>query len=143
MADPLRLYWDSCAWIGLINAEPNKYFPLRSIWEGAQRGEYEIWTSTYCYMELHYGIAPYGEAYPSEESDAQFDQLLSQPYVKRVQLSIPIARLSRKLKRDLHKEGLRKKADAIHLAIALSINCREMHTWDKADCFSLMAKYLA
>lgn len=43
MADPpRRVYWDACAWIGLLNNEPDKHPPLRIIWEHAQRGQFEI-----------------------------------------------------------------------------------------------------
>jgi len=105
LADPIRIYWDSCAWIGLVNAEPSKIFLLRSVWEDAQRGKYEIWTSTYAYVELYFGLTSYGHAYPPEESDVKFEELLDQPYVKRFQLSVPVGKRARKLKRDLHGQG--------------------------------------
>lgn len=140
MPDPMRVYWDSCAWIGLVNAESTKYFPLRSIWEGAQRGVYEIWTSTYCYIELRYGIAPHGKTYPPAESDERFEKLLIQPYVKRVQLSVPIAKRARQIKRELHKDGLGKRSDAVHLATALFTNCQELHTWDEGDLLQFDGK---
>ena len=135
-----RVYWDSCAWIGLVNCEPNKINPLRAIWEAAHRGEFEIWTSAYAYLEVIKGHSEYGTPYPPEESDKIIEEMLSQPYVQRIQLDVPIAKLARKLKRDYHEEGLRKRPDAVHLASALYHNCDEMHTWDKKDLLHLTGK---
>jgi predicted nucleic acid-binding protein len=127
---PRRVYWDSCAWIGLINSEPDKIHPLRSIWEGAQRGKFELWTSAYVYLEVIKGAAAYGDPYPPEESDRIIEDMLRQPYVKLARLDTLTAKLARSLKRSLHSKGLSKRSDAIHLATALYWNVEEMHTWD-------------
>jgi predicted nucleic acid-binding protein len=139
-SNPLRVYWDACAWIGLINSEPDKIHPLRSVWEDAEKGKYELWTSTYVYLELMKGTAAHGDPYPPEESDAVFELALEQPYVKRVQLDVQIGKLARKLKRDYHSDGLSKRADAIHLATALYYNLEEMHTWDRQDLLGFDGK---
>lgn len=44
-ANPLKVYWDSCAWIGLVNAEPDKLPALRHIYALARKGLVEIWSS--------------------------------------------------------------------------------------------------
>jgi hypothetical protein len=59
---------------------PEPALPLRSIWEDAQRGKYEIWTRVYK------GIAAHGDPYPPAESNVVIDKTLSQNWVKRVQI---------------------------------------------------------
>lgn len=130
---PKQIYWDSCAWIGLLCSEQDKITALRSIWEDAKAGKYEIWTSVYAYLEVIHSKAPYGEAYPPESDDKKVEDILSQEFVIRVQIDVSVARLAKKLKRDLHHKGLKKRSDAIHLATALYYNSEELHTWDASD----------
>jgi PIN domain nuclease of toxin-antitoxin system len=111
---PKRVYWDSCAWIGFINSEADKIRPLRSIWEDAERGKYVIWTSVYAYIEVIKGIAAHGDPYPPAESDSVIYRTLSQNWVKRAQVDIQVAKMARDLKRKFHKDGLKKRPDAIH-----------------------------
>lgn len=59
------------------------------------------------------GKPAHGDPYPPEESDKKFEELLSQPYVKRVQLDVVIARLARSLKRAHHDDGLKKRSTGI------------------------------
>jgi predicted nucleic acid-binding protein len=125
-----RLYWDSCAWIGFINSEKDKIHPLRAIWTDAEQGKYEIWTSAYSYIEVINGFSAHGEPYPPLESDAVIEKVLSQDWVKRVQLDVQVARLARDLKRRFHKDGLKKRSDAIHLASAVYYDSDALITFD-------------
>ncbi len=134
------VYWDANAWIGLINSEADKVFPLRAIWEDAQKGDYQILTSSYSYLEVIHGRTDYGEPYPPEEFDGKFEQLASQPFVKRVQLDVPIGRLARNLRRSHHADGLHSRPDAIHLASASHWNVDELHTWDGTHLLPLNGK---
>jgi predicted nucleic acid-binding protein len=130
LADPpKRVYWDSCAWIGLINNEPQKMTPLRAIWDGAERGQYRIYTSTFSYLEVIDGHTPMGQAYPPQESDLKIFEMFEQPYVMRIQVDTEVAKSARQLKRQ-HHPTLASRADAIHLASALHCNAEELHTWD-------------
>jgi predicted nucleic acid-binding protein len=127
-----KIYWDSCAWIGFINDEANKRTPLRVIWEDAKRGLYEIWTSSFTYLEVIHGKNAHGEPYPPSESDLLVFEMLNQPFVVRVQLDVEVAKLARNLRRN-HNDVLKKRSDAIHLATALYWNILELHTWEKSD----------
>ena len=137
---PERLYWDACAWIGLVNEEADKITALRLVWEAAQKGHFELWTSSYIYLEFIKGAVPHGQAYTAEEHDTSVENILSQPFVRRVQLDIPIAKSARKLRRDLNKDGLKKRPDAIHLATALFYNAKELHTYDQSDLLQFDGK---
>jgi predicted nucleic acid-binding protein len=133
LADPPRkVYWDACAWIGFINGEPDKIRPLRGIWDDASRGKYEIWTSVYSYLEVIKIKAPDADPISVEESCRRIDEMLQQPFVKRVQLDMEVARFARSLKLAHHDAGLTSRPDAIHVATAAYYNLDELHTWDKA-----------
>jgi len=132
-----KYYWDACAWIGFINREANKIQPLRSIWADAETGKCEIWTSTYSYLEVIKGALAHGDVHHVEKSDEKVDNILAQPWVKVVQLDGEVAKLARKLRRDLarlrEELGIQDplpRPDAIHLASAAIYNCDELHTWD-------------
>jgi predicted nucleic acid-binding protein len=135
-----KLYWDSCAWIGFINSEKDKILPLRAMWEAAEQGKYEIWTSAYAHIEVINGFSGHGEPYPPAESDAVIEKVMSQDWVKRVQVDVQVARLARDLKREFHREGLKKRPDAIHLASASYYNIEELITFDGSDLLHLTKK---
>jgi predicted nucleic acid-binding protein len=132
LADPpKRVCWDACAWIGFIAGEPDKIRPLRMIWDSAQRGGYEIWTSTYAYLEVLKIRAEGGDPIPIEESNRMIDEMFQQPHVKRVQLDVEVARLARAIKQKYHDAGLKSRPDSIYVATAAYYNLDELHTWDK------------
>ena len=142
MADPpKKVYWDSCAWIGFINEEPDKITPLRAIWDEASRGQIVIWTSTYSYLEVMRSPPKFGEAYPPEEEDGRVFSMFEQSHVNRAAVDVEIAKLARRLKRE-HHPTLSKRPDAIHLATAVFHNVDELHTWDSSDLLPFNGKIL-
>ena len=52
MTDELKVYWDSCCWIGLINQEERWFGDLQSIFDTAQRGDAQLWISTITILEV-------------------------------------------------------------------------------------------
>ncbi len=117
LAKARKVYWDACAWLGLINAETKKHRELRLVWDSAKLGAYEIWTSAFCYAEVFKAKCEEGDVRLKEQSDAAIDSMFEQPHVKRVQVDTTIGKAARKLLRD-HPE-LRKPQDAVHLATAV------------------------
>lgn len=131
MADPIpRYYWDTCAWLGMINQEPNKLSVLKHLWGQAQKGQCEIWTSTFTYIEAVYGHPPHGQPYNPADDDPTIFAVLEQPFVRRVQLDSEVAKLARQLRRDNWDTVKIIKPDSIHLATALHYNVTQLHTWD-------------
>ena len=142
LADPRRVYWDACAWIGFINEEAAKIRPLRYIWEGALRGEYEIWTSVYSYLEVLKIKEATGDPISLEESNHRIDEMFQQSYVKRVQLDTEVDRFARSIKQIYHDAGLKSRPDAIHIATAAYYNLDELHTWDRSHILPFDGKIL-
>jgi predicted nucleic acid-binding protein len=134
LAEPaILVYWDACAWIGFFNEEPTKMTALRWVWEAAQNGKYEIYTSTFSYLEVLHGKTLYGSSYKTAENLAEYESKVfaafDQSCVKRAQLDIEVAKLARAF-RLLYHPSLTKRADAVHLATAAYYNCEELHTYD-------------
>ena len=136
MAEPLKIYWDSCAWIGLVNAEPDKLPALHAVYSLARRGLVEIWTSTMAVVEVNRLESEMQMPKPiPPESLAKLDDLLFQPFVKLINLDQIVAKRARKVVRET--VGLRKKPDAVHLASAIIWNIPLFHTYDNDDLLHL------
>jgi predicted nucleic acid-binding protein len=142
LADPQQVYWDACAWIGFINDESAKIGPLRYVWERATRGECEMWTSVYSYLEVLKIKEASGDPISLEESNRRIDEMFQQPHVKRVQLDTEIARFARSIKQTHHDAGLKSRPDAIHIAKAAYHNLDELHTWDSAHILPFDGKIM-
>jgi predicted nucleic acid-binding protein len=129
-------YWDSCAWLGLLNKEAAKHRELEIIWKAAERGDCLIYTSALSQVEVFKRKCEAGDAKPlSEENDALISEMFKQPHVLRVQLEPIMAEHARSLLRK--HPNLKKANDAIHLATALFTNCDAMHTYDNVNLLGL------
>lgn len=136
MAEPLKIYWDSCAWIGLVNAEPEKIHDVQAVYTQARRGLIEIWTSSIAIVEVNRLASEMQMAKPiPPESLEKLDGLLFQPFVKLINLDQIVAKRARKLIRETPKLG--KKPDAVHLASAIIWNIPLFHTYDRDDLLHL------
>lgn len=139
LANPTQVYWDSCAWLGLVNGEMNRKIQLESIYSQGRTQLVEIWTSAVSIVEANRLKSEMQMAKPIPQgSDRALDGLLFQPFVKIVPVDTVIARTARKLLRET--TGLRKLPDAIHLASALKWNIHTLHTYDRDDLLHLDGK---
>lgn len=138
MTDRRRVYWDACAWLGLINGEAAKIQGLQLVWGKAQQGELEIWTSAFCIAEVYRRKCEGEWTGLSPENDAAIDNMFDQDFVKVAQVDLEIARLAKRLLRTLDK--LKKPSDAIHLATAVYWDIEQLHTYDGADLLGLVVK---
>ena len=135
MAKTRKVYWDACAWLGLVNGESRKLRELEIVWKMAERGEIQIWTSTLSLAEV------YKTKYEKESRsllathDVKIDNMFDQPFVEKVQVDTEIARSAKNLARAHHL--LKKPTDAIHLASAIAWNIDELHTYDGSDLLGL------
>lgn len=136
MSDRRKVYWDACAWLGLLNGEQDKAAHLEVVWRKAQRGELEIWTSSFCIAEVYRLKCEKGATGLSPENDAKINNLFDQDFVYLVQLDTDIAKLAKSLLRAHDK--LKKPSDAIHLATAVYWNVDQLHTYDGSDLIGLV-----
>jgi hypothetical protein len=80
---------------------------------------------------------PFGEPYNHADDDRFIFDALEQPFVKRVQVDVEVAKLARRLHRDVWSSVKLIKADSVHLATAIHHNVTELHTWDGSHLLPL------
>jgi predicted nucleic acid-binding protein len=138
MTERVKAYWDSCAWIGLLNGEAEKAAALEHVWDKARHGDVEIWTSALAIAEVYKTKCEGKTTGLSSENDAKIDNMFDQDFVKVVQVDIEVARLAKRLLRDIDK--LKKPTDGIHLASAIYWNADQLHTYDGSDLLGVEVK---
>jgi predicted nucleic acid-binding protein len=140
MSKPIRIYWDSCAWIGLINGEPDKRRELEIIYTHAKQGKYEIWTSALSLIEVRKLSSEAGKPRPlPPENLSTIRAVFIQPCVKTIPVSSDISDQACEIFRNT--PGLNKWQDSIHLASALKWSIPIMHTYDHVDLIAVSAKF--
>ena len=135
MNEHVRIYWDACAWLGLLNGEQEKRAALEHVWEKAKKGDIQIWTSAFCIAEVYRLKCEKQWASLCEENDAKIENMFNQDFVRIVQVDIEIAKLAKRLLR--FHEKLNKPSDAIHLATAVFWDLDQFHTYDGSDLLGL------
>jgi predicted nucleic acid-binding protein len=138
MTDRKKVYWDACAWLGLLNGEPDKAAELDVVWRKAEHGEVQIWTSAFCIAEVYKAKCEAGSVGLAPEYDEQINNMFDQDFVQIVQVDLRVARLAKELLRTHAKLG--KPSDGIHLATAILWNVDQLHTWDKSDLLGLVVQ---
>lgn len=139
MASAFRVYWDSCAWLGLLNGEADKKRVLETIYTNARNGHCELWTSTLSMVEVRRLRVEETDSKPLKPEHLKtIGDIFKQVFVKPIPLAVDIANDARHLWRIT--SGLGKWQDAIHLASALRWNCDALHTYDDKDLVHLSMK---
>ena len=140
MAKGPRIYWDSCAWLGLLNGEADKKRALEIIYGNARRDLCELWTSTITILEVRRFQDEQNDPKPlSAEKLEKLRNLFRQPFIKPIPLALDIAERGREIVRTT--AGLKKWQDAVHLASALRWNATVLHTYDNDDLTHLTKKF--
>ena len=136
VTDRRKVYWDACAWLGLLNGETDKAHELEVVWEKAKHGEIEIWTSAFCIAEVYKVKCQDGKTGLLPDADEKINDLFNQDFVYIAQVDLEIARLAKNLLRTQPKLG--KPSDGIHLATAIYWNVDQLHTWDASDLLGIV-----
>jgi predicted nucleic acid-binding protein len=133
----LRVYWDSCAWLGLINEEEDKWPGCEYIISQAFKGNVEILVSTLTLAEVFKTKcdAPYKSL--AEERDIIIEDFFDQNFIVIASVDEEVAKKARACLRYFGDKGLKKPQDAIHLATALLYGAEQLHTFDGSDLLCL------
>jgi predicted nucleic acid-binding protein len=138
LAEKPRYYWDACAWIALIQQEPNRFESLKYVIDEARAGRAEIWTSLFTLAEVYKRPCDGEQKSLLPQQDQNFEDYILQGFVERVQVDYDVGVLARRLLR-LYPE-IQKPQDGIHLATALLNNVDELHTYDRENLIGLSDK---
>ena len=89
MAKPIKLYWDSCAWLGFLNGEDDKKRELEIVYGNARNGKYELWTSTFSMVEARRLKVEEQEAKPLSDANLKkIKDIFGQPFVNIPQMHV-------------------------------------------------------
>lgn len=135
LAEKPRYYWDACAWIALIQQEPDRFDSLSYVIEEARNKNVELWTSNFTLAEVYKRPCDGDQKSLLPEQDRTFEDYILQDFVNRVQVDYDVGVLARRLLRKY--PSIQKPQDAIHLATALLNNLDELHTFDRANLIAL------
>lgn len=139
MAKALRFYWDSCAWLGLLNGEPEKRRELQIIYDNARSEKCQLWTSALSLMEVKKLKTELQDSKPFNEGhEKTIEKMFMQRFVMVTPVDVDIANSARKLYRSTPKLG--KVQDAVHICTALKWNISVLHTYDSADLLHLSGR---
>jgi predicted nucleic acid-binding protein len=135
-----RVYWDACAFLGLLNREADKHPDCLAVWREAESGDTIIYTSFFTWAEVFKAKCE-GKAKPLDEAgDRAIERLLAQGFIEAVVVDEGIGIAARRLMRA--HQACKKPSDGIHLATALRLSVDEMHTYDGSDLLGLDGKIM-
>lgn len=144
MPDVPRLYVDSCPIIDLVKIRRNIALRVpdgqlgkrkkdaaifKLLCDASHDGAVQLYTSTLTVAECQHAGDIGGDRGPHQETrDLLHDFLLSGTYIRLVEADVFVAEQARNLRWE-HGIAL-SGADALHVASALSMDCREFYTTD-------------
>ena len=140
MVKPVRVYWDSCAWLGLLNGEVDKKRELEIVYGHSKLARYELWTSTLSVVEVRRVQGEILKDRPwSDANTKTLEALFRQPFIKMIPLAVDVAESARRIFRENADMG--KWQDAVQLASALRWDAAVMHTYDYDDLIRFDMKF--
>lgn len=125
-AGPSLLYWDSCPFIALIGNNEERRNMCRLIMKETEKGNLRIVTSALTFAEV---IRPEPDGQPILDTAQELEVLrfLDNEYIVVHGVDRQIGNMARQVAR---QTGL-KPPDAIHVATALRIEAKVLHTYDR------------
>lgn len=118
-----RRYWDSCAFLGYLNNEPDKADKCESVLQAAEEGKIDIVTSALTLTEV---IKTKGGPAIPRDQEQKIRDFFEHPWIIVREVDRFVAEQAREL---IWAHGL-KPYDAIHLATALNLKLAVMDTFD-------------
>ncbi len=117
------VYWDSNAFLGLLNGEVEKVAPCEDVWAAGEKGHLIIVTSTLTVAEVIYsrGVPKMDPAKRPKVND-----FFRAPHIVQKPLTRKIAELARDVVWDCNIQA----KDAIHVATAAYYHVGILHTYD-------------
>jgi predicted nucleic acid-binding protein len=117
------VYWDSDAFLGLINGEDDKIAECDEVWREAQEGRFQIVTSTLTIAEV---IFMKGVPKLDPAKRPIVTAFFRSPWI----VMRPVTKSIAELARDVVWDNAIKPKDAVHVASAAVDKIAEMHSFD-------------
>lgn len=117
------VYWDSVAFLGLLNGEPDKAASCEDVWKAGERGLLVIVTSTLTVAEVIY-------AKGVPKLDPAKRPLVNNFFRAGHIVQKPLTRTIAELARDVVWDSNVRPKDAVHVATSAYYKIKEFHTFD-------------
>lgn len=130
------VYWDTCVWLELLDGNTDRRAQVEALFIAARAGGFQIYTSAVTLFETQ-RLSQENPAKNvlSDEAGSKINSLWGERCVTVVDVTRHIALHARDIVRSGVIRG--KPPDAIHIASALRVGVRELHTFDKKDLLRL------
>lgn len=130
------VYWDTCVWLELLDGSSDRRAQVEALFISARAGGFRIYTSAVTLFETQ-RLSPEnpGKGVLSDQAKSKIDALWEERCITVVEVTRQIALQARDIVRSGVIRG--KPPDAIHIASALRVGVRELHTFDKTDLLGL------
>ena len=117
------VYWDSNAFLGLLNDEADKIRSCEDVWKAGERGLLVIVTSTLTVAEVIY-------AKGASKLDVSKRPAVNNFFRASHIIQKPLTRSIAELARDVVWDSNVRPKDAVHIATSAYYKIREFHTFD-------------
>lgn len=117
------VYWDSVAFLGLLNDEPDKVSACEDVWKAGERGLITIVTSTLTVAEVIY-------AKGVPKLDPVKRPMVNNFFRAGHIVQKPLTRVIAELARDVVWDSSVRHKDAVHIATSAYYKIKEFHTFD-------------
>lgn len=124
MPTDVRLYWESCVFIDLLEKTPGRFEHLAPIVEEAERGGLTIVTSTLSLCEVV--SLRHLSTLVDDEIEDRIRDYFENPYLYLK----PVDRFVAERARSIAREYRIKPLDSVHVASAIMLQAPIMHTYD-------------
>ena len=127
-----KVYWDSCVFLSLIEATPERIATIEFLVNEAETGRLEIWTSLFTIAEVAYIKRSKDPIVVDASAQSKIDKLWMPGSVfKMMEPHLGIMVSSAAIVRDARLAGFGLQAkDSIHLATAKECGITQLHPYD-------------
>ena len=125
MAYLRKYYWDACVWIDLITqSNPDRFRRCQNVFLQAQKGEVEVWTSSFTLTEVYKRKCDGDLTSMPEEQDDEVESFFAPGLVKPILVDLQVAKTARRLCRKHPILRIRNMQSMLHLVLSqILMNC--------------------
>lgn len=129
-----RIYWDSCVLLSFIEGDASRLPEIEALFSEADKKEIELTTSTFSVAEVAFAKAERDAAALDATIEEAVDALWRRGGpILLIDFDIVVATAARDLMRQAivsNPPRSLKGKDAVHLASAVRVGAKELHTYD-------------
>ena len=128
-----RVYWDTCVFLELIEGDESRRHGIEAVLNEAEKGNVHIYTSTLTIAEVTHAKSERQSHTLDKDVEDRINAMWDDSSVFiLVDVFVGIGLDAQRIVRDAIKNVAKiSPPDAIHLATAVRLGCKEFHTFDE------------